>query len=166
MQPIIMHNKGVGAIVCNKCGCMLKVRLTVEEMKGETDILTCKDTGYDCIEANSKEPEEFCNWFNGLDVGGITKVTPKRRAKVIQRIKEGIMEHLDELEEKINNSPFLLGKVARWTMTFDWLTANDTNWVKVLEGNYNDTKPEPVTNVTEYDPTVIDAVKAKMGETE
>ena len=37
----------------------------------------------------------------------------------------------------IKNSKFLLGEAGDWKCSFDWLTDNSTNWLKVYEGHYN-----------------------------
>ena len=51
---------------------------------------------------------------------------------------------LAELFKKMQASKFLQGDNPRgWKATFDWLFQNDTNWVKVYEGNYDTTNNEP-----------------------
>jgi len=42
MKPIIKFNNGNGAILCNQCGCTIKVNLTKEETEGKTDLLVCQ----------------------------------------------------------------------------------------------------------------------------
>jgi len=39
---IIKFNNGIGAILCKKCGIIIKTHLTKEEFRGETDILYCE----------------------------------------------------------------------------------------------------------------------------
>lgn len=41
MEPIIKHNDGKGAILCNMCSIILKENLSKEEFEGETDLLLC-----------------------------------------------------------------------------------------------------------------------------
>lgn len=44
---------------------------------------------------------------------------------------------------KIRASRFLQGKTGKWRAKFDWLFENDTNWRKVLEGQYDDPPAAP-----------------------
>lgn len=90
------------------------------------------------------------SWWNmNIARGRITVVgelTRTRKYKLIERIAEwrtkspggSLGETLSKLEKQIEASSLLRGDKGRWVITFDWLIADDTNWVKVLEGNYND----------------------------
>lgn len=66
----------------------------------------------------------------------------KRKQKLTTRWQE--FEKVGEphevwqkLIEIIKNSKFLLGELGDWKCSFDWLTENSTNWLKVYEGHYN-----------------------------
>jgi hypothetical protein len=66
----------------------------------------------------------------------------KRKQKLSSRWQE--FEKVGEphevwqkLIEIIKNSKFLLGEQGDWKCSFDWLTENSTNWLKVYEGHYN-----------------------------
>ena len=89
----------------------------------------------------------------------VLKLTEARRAKVKKRIaefgktREQQQSIVDTLFRKINGSAFLLGNNNNnWTATFDWVFDNDKNWVKVMEGNYDDKKDKnnkiPVVGIT------------------
>ena len=68
-------------------------------------------------------------------ISQLRSMTSVRRAMVKTRIKEGM--NLEEVLAKAEKQDFLYGKNDRgWSMSFDWLFKNDTNYVKVLEGNY------------------------------
>ena len=41
MKPIIKFNGGAGAILCHKCGRIIKEGLTKEEIDGKTDLMYC-----------------------------------------------------------------------------------------------------------------------------
>jgi hypothetical protein len=58
-----------------------------------------------------------------------------RKRKISSRVRETAFD-FPAILEKANNSAFLSGG-SGWTATFDWLIENDSNYVKVLEGNYN-----------------------------
>lgn len=48
------------------------------------------------------------------------------------------LAHARELFNRVVASDFLRGaNKSGWTATFDWLFANGENWVKVMEGNYD-----------------------------
>ena len=85
--------------------------------------------------------DEFVKEWNALaEKLGLTEVeqlTKPRRSKIILRVREGLV--LEALIPKIQASPFLLGNSpSGWKLTFDWLTKNSGNWVKVKEGNYDE----------------------------
>ena len=71
-------------------------------------------------------------------------LTDKRKAKIRTRWKEFArlgkpVEVCGKLINTACRSKFLQGDNPRgWKADFDWLFDNDKNWVKVLEGNYDD----------------------------
>ena len=83
----------------------------------------------------------------------VVKLTDARRMKIRQRLSEWggtpteQLATLRALLERVEASPFLHGASGRggWTASFDWFFANESNWVKVSEGNY-DARPELLTN--------------------
>ena len=50
---------------------------------------------------------------------------------------ERAKEILAECFRKISESDFCNGATGKWTATFDWFFENEKNWLKVLEGNYD-----------------------------
>lgn len=68
----------------------------------------------------------------------VLKLTPDRRSKVNARLRtHSTLEFWTEVLNEIPEQEFLMGKNDRkWKADFDWLMANDTNAVKVLEGKY------------------------------
>ncbi len=77
--------------------------------------------------------------INGLNV--VAKLSPTRIGKIKARIEEAAdFEKLfPQLLEKITDSRFLTGANDReWKINLDWLIKNDTNYLKVIEGEYND----------------------------
>jgi hypothetical protein len=67
-----------------------------------------------------------------------------------RRLRLRLREHPDvswweEVLHKIVASPFLRGAGNRgWQADFDWLIANDTNALKVLEGKYDKRPPSTI----------------------
>jgi uncharacterized protein YdaU (DUF1376 family) len=73
----------------------------------------------------------------------VQKLTAERRRKILARAKSGA-QFLDRFASavlKARGTPFLCGAGSSgWKANFDWLIANDTNYVAVLEGKYDDGK--------------------------
>ena len=93
--------------------------------------------------------EEFVEGWNeicgsqGLDK--IKATPPDRRKKIKLRLAEHKeYDFWESVLNKIPQVPFLIGKNDRgWKANIDWLIANDTNCVKILEGFYeHEGKPE------------------------
>ena len=74
----------------------------------------------------------------------VNKLTDSRKKKLLARLQEQGKENIIKAIDIASESDFLKGINDRnWKMDFDWLIANDTNIVKVLEGKYcNKTKEE------------------------
>lgn len=72
----------------------------------------------------------------------VQKMSNSRKEKLRKRWSEiKSLETFEEICTKMESSDFLKGNNPRkWKATFDWLLENDNNWVKVIEGNY-DNKP-------------------------
>ena len=68
----------------------------------------------------------------------VKELSSTRRNKIKARLKNAPLETWKQVFQKINDSEFCCGKNDRkWTASFDWLIANDNNYVKVLEGKYD-----------------------------
>lgn len=80
------------------------------------------------------------------DYPKLIKLSDTRKNKIRNRIKEMGGEEkaepiLRQIFTNLQNSAFLKGDNKRgWRATFDWVFANDENWVKVLENNYDKTR--------------------------
>ena len=84
-------------------------------------------------------------WNNTCpNLPGVKKLTQARRDKIRARLKdEPELEVWEEVFLKIQASSFCNGdNIRRWTASFDWITANAENYVKVLEGNYDRTSKQ------------------------
>lgn len=70
-----------------------------------------------------------------------------RRQKEVLRLKERPLEEWEKVFEKINISLFCQGKgngAWKWKANYDWIIANESNAIKVLEGKYdNPNKTDP-----------------------
>lgn len=74
----------------------------------------------------------------------VKTVGDKRKQKIKARLSEFGSEpeqwlsQARELFERVQASSFLCGGNGNgWTASFDWIFENESNWVKVMEGNYD-----------------------------
>lgn len=74
----------------------------------------------------------------------VKSLSEDRKKAIRARVNTYGMDKLKIAFEKANASSFLSGKNARnWTANFDWLI-KDSSIAKVLDGNYDDKKTQPV----------------------
>lgn len=67
------------------------------------------------------------------------ELTHDREHKCRLRLRERGLSEWQTIFERMDKTPFLLGKNQRgWSASFDWIIANESNAVKVLEGKYDD----------------------------
>ena len=70
-----------------------------------------------------------------------------RKSKIKTRFAEmggggSALETIGKLFTKVSESRFLNGDNDRsWKASFDWVFENDKNWVKIMEGNYDNREP-------------------------
>lgn len=70
------------------------------------------------------------------------KITDKRKRAINNLLKEYSLEEVIQSMEKIHTSSFLQGNnKTGWQIAFDWFI-NKSNFLKVLEGNYDDKENE------------------------
>jgi hypothetical protein len=87
-----------------------------------------------------KEWNEFCLKYPALS--RITEVSESRRQKLKARFTKESFRDFDKVLQAITEQPFLINGNPNskdhkdWKVNFDWLIANDTNYIKVLERKY------------------------------
>lgn len=105
----------------------------------KTDINSTEDK--DTINSiSSTEVQQIINTWNSLGLQNIKfiKNNTNRYKMLNARIKEYGIDTFLQAINNIRNSSFLKGQNNRnWTITFDWLI-KPNNFIKVLEGNYDD----------------------------
>lgn len=105
-------------------------------------------------EIKSSEPEsdisignnadDIVSLFNTICVSlqKVVKLTDKRKKQIAKMKKKYSLDDIKTVFEKAENSKFLTGQINDFRACFDWLI-NETNFIKVLEGNYDSyKKPE------------------------
>lgn len=104
--------------------------------------------GKDSIEgerAPTREPvhskaQAIVDLFNGLcpSLSKVTVLSTSREKAITARLKEFTVEQFTTVFKKAEASKFLTGQNGKaWRANFDWLI-NASNFVKVLDGNYDD----------------------------
>lgn len=98
------------------------------------------------IEKNKKEnsKDDIIKIFNELCISlpKVKTITETRKKAAKSIVKKYSVEQIKEVFEKAESSDFLRGKNNRdWQANFDWLM-KDSNFAKVLDGNYDNKKVE------------------------
>lgn len=105
-----------------------------------TDVNT--DIKHSCEEKEPKNKinyelvkENWNNFVKNNSLPKILNITSSRREKIKKRMSESGFDFQKILDE-IAVSDLLLGKKGTWSVKFDWIFENDSNYTKILEGNY------------------------------
>lgn len=103
-----------------------------------------------------KKPEVDCNFVLRLyhdrcpSLPKVKKLSDKRKMKIRVRFQEMNFDYeiMQQVFDKAEASSFMRGDNKHgWRADFDWIFTNDTNWVKILEGKYDDRKPITITTI-------------------
>jgi hypothetical protein len=96
---------------------------------------------------NLKSSQQLLDLWNEISpIPGLRPVemTEERRRKMLSRLKwKADRGFWRTVFEKVRDNPFLRGETKGWKATLDWLIKNNTNPMKVYEGQYDDQKPRP-----------------------
>ena len=147
-----------------------KIRLDKNSIKVLDKSNTMSDFSSPTEKTTSKKPSDIdkvVESWNELSAKGLNKVTKinptTNRGKMLKaRLKEYSLDDVLKAIDNVKQSDFLLGNNNRgWMITFDWFV-KPNNFVKVLEGNYNNTKPSVEVNK----PTVTDHKDTKSAAME
>jgi hypothetical protein len=99
----------------------------------------------DCSDTHLQTGSVFnqvCEYFNKVIAGRgmplVHALTSKRKSMINSRLKEYGSEQMKLMIDKAAASSFLNGSNG-WMASFDWIM-RPNNFVKVLEGNYDDRK--------------------------
>lgn len=131
---------------------------------------TMSDFSSPTQKTTSKKPSdidkvvESWNELSAKGLNRVTKINPTtNRGKMLKaRLKEYSLDDVLKAIDNVKQSDFLLGNNNRgWMITFDWFV-KPNNFVKVLEGNYNNTK----SSVEVKKPTVTDHKDTKSAAME
>jgi hypothetical protein len=100
-------------------------------------------------------------WNSFSQLPKVKALTDSRKKKLKSRLSEPAFDYQKAIP-MILESDFLLGRTGNWKASFDWFIENETNYLKVLEGNYSKqnakAKPSPGQNAFDVAKAQIDAI--------
>jgi len=116
---------------------------TASNPQSESDAIRGNEIKENEIKEEKKRKEnifpyqEILEIFNSvcIDLPKVEKLTDKRKQLIKSRVDENSLEILGDVFKKVNESDFLSGRKTDWKASFDWIF-NPTNFVKILENNY------------------------------
>ena len=122
------------------------------------DIVFCTQLNTNILNTNKQKTKDIYTYvveaFNSIctSLPKVKEITEKRKKTIRARLVQYPKEQIEEVFAIAEASDFLKGANGKWKATFDWLM-NENNFVKVLEGNYNNkTQFQPQqTKQSEYD---------------
>lgn len=133
----------------------------------------CADDNTPVCPAKKKKENVDCEFIVKLyhdrcpSLPKVLKLTDKRKMKIRVRFEEMkfSFETLQEVYDRIEASFFMRGDNKRgWRADFDWIFANSQNWVKVLEGKYDNKSNIYVNNGTSTIPTAAVGLGATQSD--
>lgn len=140
----------------NSVSADINVTLTTQSKVKESKLKE-KEKKESSVDSKSTLPppidfKKLISYFN-QNRGALPEVkvlSETRRKAVRSIIKQHSKEDLIKVIEKVKGSAFLQGDNDRqWLADFDWIT-KPKNFVKILEGNYDNKKTENVTTRRDY----------------
>ena len=85
--------------------------------------------------------ESWNEVFEGMLAQVVLPLSPSRAEKTRRRMKEHPeMRFWEKVFQNIALSDFLSGKRSDWKCSFDFVVGNDTNCLKIFEGEYENGK--------------------------
>ena len=127
-----------------------------ENTNENKDIIVIKD------KINYKDILSY--WNNYSQLKPIERITDNRKGLINARFKEYGLEKIKQMIDTIPYSPFLKGEnKSNWVATFDWCF-KPNNFIKVLEGNYQN--QDTIKKTTTYEEDIEERVRKarqKMG---
>lgn len=103
------------------------------------------------IETVKVNHKAFLEYWNSKDRLPKMRVMSQKRKNCLRtRMQEPCFKGCWELAiDKMDASDFCTDKTSAWA-TADWFLCNDNNYIKVLEGKYDNKKEKPVIDNDEF----------------
>lgn len=104
----------------------------------------------DLYNKNTDKYEKIINLYHSICISypRIYKLSKERKLKIDARLieMENDISILEKIFKNMQNSKFLKGEITKWSANFDFVFKNSSNWIKILEGNYNDKQRKDIVN--------------------
>lgn len=118
----------------------------------------CENPNVECLCGTSASSrgsavgEALMKLWNETLLCKFTVWTKERKTKLAERLKNPhFYAHWPEAIRRLSGSKFATGKVIVhgrcWRASIDWFLANDNNYVKALEGRYDDGEKDPFSQI-------------------
>lgn len=131
--------------------------------KVNTNVFTRTKNNCDDVLSSNKKYDDVLSLYNNicLELSKVIKLSAKRKKQINKMFCLGYsLEDFKKVFENTQKSTFLSGKAnnCSWKANFDWLIKED-NFLKVLEGNYQDlikentktnSKTDTTTNISDW----------------
>lgn len=118
------------------------------------DISVSTDVDTSLAKPTPKIPySEIADTFNETCGGFLPKVervSKQRKQKIKSLYNEYGLQKIYDVFDAVARSDFLSGRSGAWRCSFDWLL-NQTNFLKVLEGNYENNKGSQPSKISGHD---------------
>ena len=131
------------------------LRTFVEVRNGDLENPVTQSSKEEVVEVDKNKTREEYNAFEEIirqtwnlfsekypTLSKIKEITGTRRKHLKERFEINSFKDFNKILLAIEQQPFLIhgsqnsGKHDNWKVSFDWLIANDTNYIKVLEMKY------------------------------
>ncbi len=130
---------------CTENQPQLSTKELITKESNTKELITNKEKDKEIDNSRESVPyQQIVDAYNETCVSlpAVKKLTPKRKQSIKARLKDYSLEDFLAVFQAAQASSFLNGSSGKWVgATFDWLL-NESNMIKVLEGNYAD-KPAP-----------------------
>lgn len=137
-KQMVANGSNCPQMVANGSNCREDKEKDKEEDKEKEYILPTGE-----VDAHTREAapfNEIVNLYHSIckTFPKVMSLSEKRKSAIRARLNTYTVEQFKEMFKKAESSSFLKGANDRdWIATFDWLIA-DSNFAKVLDGNYDD----------------------------
>lgn len=104
------------------------------------------------LDKNKTNYEHIKDMYNATCVSlpSVKTLSDARKKAIKARCNKYTLEQIKEVFIKAENSDFLKGSnKSNWTANFDWLI-KDSNFAKVLDGNYDNKEVKPTQSTSKY----------------
>jgi hypothetical protein len=135
-RPLDVPPKGTETIPLGDISNQVQVQ-GEEQEKEEVQEQVQEELSTDITKKEKIPFSEIVDIFNRVceDLPKVVKLSEKRKKSITSLLKSHSLQDIGEVFKKVNESDFLSGRSGNWKASFDWIF-NQTNFLKVLEGNY------------------------------